>query len=446
MLMTKKEKSEILQRLIVAQKKTNEMFGREPISRDLHPGSDIAQRWTLITAAYSGLEQTLKFLIAVEKSQNINELLNYQSQGNEGGKKSSGERFLFRTHSLATLFCHLEESTKDVVRDVYCQFQSLHSYIGIENLDDFLKKVSGNDGKGYERWRYSLIEVERELPHNSTEALITIWGICVEITRSRIHENQNVRMLDEKLTLKFYQWLTARITEVSIEQQDKGQRFQNLISEAHDRVFQDRHPLNVFAEILWHFEQYKSHGLTNVSDQLSATISRWCVADVDRYTSQSGMTSLWWFIKRAKGRTPNGESIQWNLDTRRFEDVPWSLKHLSQDDLPQNAFVVNDPPSQGTGSLQELKRVAKESEYKIRENRAFVSSVNPDKNCWYRTLEVAELHNMNPVLTIWQRQEYDCRRFAFVEECKTDEMSQPIQTWTKSNRILEQFGEFEKSE
>ena len=84
--MTKKEKSEILQRLIVAQKKTNEMFGREPISRDLHPGSDIAQRWTLITAAYSGLEQTLKFLIAVEKSQIINELLNYQSQGNEDGK------------------------------------------------------------------------------------------------------------------------------------------------------------------------------------------------------------------------------------------------------------------------------------------------------------------------------------------------------------------------
>ena len=123
------------------------------------------------------------------------------------------------------MFCHLEESTKDVVRDYYYQFQSLHSYIGIENLDDFLKKVSGNDGKGYERWRYSLIEVERELPRNSTEALITIWGICVEITRSRIHENQNVRMFDEKLTLKLCQWLTARISEVSIEQQDKGPTF-----------------------------------------------------------------------------------------------------------------------------------------------------------------------------------------------------------------------------
>ena len=44
MPMTKKKKSEILQRLIVAQKKTNEMFGREPISRDLHPGSDIATK------------------------------------------------------------------------------------------------------------------------------------------------------------------------------------------------------------------------------------------------------------------------------------------------------------------------------------------------------------------------------------------------------------------
>ena len=439
MPMTKEEKGEKVQRLCTAHKKTKEILEREPILRDFHPGTDIAQRWTLITAAYSGLEQTLKFLIADEKSYTIKQLRNHQSQGNKE-KKSNGGRYPYRTHDLSGLFCHLEESKKEVVRDYYGQFQSLHSYIKIENLDHFLVEVSRHDGKGYERWRYTLIEDKKQLPRNSTEALVAIWGVCNEIAGGSLSEKRSVRMLDENLRWKLCQRLKNEASKVSIKRQDAGQQFQNLALEVNDRLFQGKHALNVFTEILWHFDRYRSHGLTNVSDQLSEAISRW-VNDVSCYRSRSGMTSLRWFVERAQGRTREGESIRWNPETKRFEDVPWALEHLSQDKLPPNAFAVNSTSSMGI--LQKLKMDAKESGYEIRENRAFMSSANSDIDVWHRTLEVSEIHNMKPVVTIWQNWEDGCQRFYFVEECKREEMSRLIRIWIESNRIVEQFGEFE---
>ena len=443
MPMTKVEKGEIVQRLCTAHNKTNDMLKREPISRDYHPGTDIAQRWPLITAAYSGLEQTLKFLIADEKSYTIKELLNHQSQSNENNNKSNGGKYPYRTHNLVGLYCRLEESKKDVVREYYGQFQSLHSYITIESLDGFLKEVSSQDGRGYDRWRYTLIEFEEPLPRNSIEALIAIWGVCVEIAEKSVSDQRRIRMLDTKLTQTLWEGLQIQMDKVSIGRQAAGEPFKNLKVEAIERLFQGRHALNVFAEILWYSGQYKSHGLTNVSDQLSEAICQW-IDNVLNCKSQSGMTSLRWFIERAQGRTPEGKSIRWNREAKRFEDVPWSLEYLSQDELPQDAIVVDSSPSEGT--LQKLKMAAKESGYKIRENLSFLSSDNSDTNVWYRTLEVSEEHNMKPVVIIWQNHEDYGWRFHFVEECRTDEMSQPIKTWIEVNRILEQFGEFEEVE
>ncbi len=328
MPMNKLQKGEIVKRLQVAYKKTNEILEREPISRDLHPGSDIARRWTIITAAYSGLEQTLKFLIANEESYTIEELINHRSQSNKKINKSIGGRYPYRTHDLARLFCCLEESKKVVIRKYYGQFQSLHSYISIESLDDFLKEVSDLDGKGYERWRYSLIEVKKPLPRNSAEALVAIWGVCTEIAIKCVFDNQRVRMLDQKLRWTLWQQLEKQMNAVSLKRQIAGEPFQNLKIEARDRLFQDRCSLDVFAEILWHFDRYRSHGLTNVSGQLSEAVNKWIAHFLD-YKSKAGITSLRWFIERAQGRTPLGESIRLNKETKHFEAVPSSLEYLS---------------------------------------------------------------------------------------------------------------------
>ena len=319
--MTKEEKREKVQRLSVAQKKIKEMLEREPIVTDLHPGNNVAQNWPFIIAAYSGLEQTIKLLIADEQSYTIKELLDTRSQSKTEKNKSKGGVFPYRTHDLAGLFCHLDKSKTDIVREYYGQFQSLHSYIKIDKLDDFLNEISREDGRGYERWRYTLIEDEVQMPRNSPEALVAIWEVCTDIAIASVYENQRVRMLEKRLTQSLFGLLQKWENEVSINQQDAGLPFQDLRREAREQVFKGRHPLNVYAEILWHFNKHRSHGLANVSDQLSEVFSKWA-ANLIEIRNGSGMTSLRWFVERAQGRTTGNQSIRWNSETRRFEDIP----------------------------------------------------------------------------------------------------------------------------
>ena len=189
--MTDNEKFEKAQRLSVAYEKTKKFLESQSVTRDYHPGSDIASEWTIITAAYSGLEQVIKYLIAEEKSFTIQELLHKQGQSGNGKKKNHP----YRTHNLASLFDYLKDETKTIIREYYSQYQSLHSYITIETVDGFLSQVSRVDGKGYELWRYTLIQNEKQLPQNSAEAMVAIWGICVQIAKSRKFDIQCVKML-----------------------------------------------------------------------------------------------------------------------------------------------------------------------------------------------------------------------------------------------------------
>ena len=106
MPMSRDEKIEKVQRLLTAHRKTKEVLENEPVTWEVHPGSEIARNWTVITAAYSGLEQTMKYLIAEENAQSIAELIERR-----GRKKSP-----YETHDVAKLFSKLAEPTQDVVR------------------------------------------------------------------------------------------------------------------------------------------------------------------------------------------------------------------------------------------------------------------------------------------------------------------------------------------
>ncbi len=55
---------EIVQRLTIAQERTREAYEDTFKGHDVHPGTEIAGVWPFTTAAYSGIEQTFKFLIA----------------------------------------------------------------------------------------------------------------------------------------------------------------------------------------------------------------------------------------------------------------------------------------------------------------------------------------------------------------------------------------------
>lgn len=426
MPMTRGERIERVQRLITAHRKTREALEREPVTTELHPGTDIARRWPVITAAYNGLEQTLKYLIAEEKAYTIDELMEFAEPDIEDVNDRRRKRYPYRTHNLAWLFSQLPESTQNVVRDFFGRFQSLHSYITIAGLDQFLEEVSGPKGTGYERWRYTLIE-DRQLPRNSPEALVAVWGVCVEIAEQRVWENQRVRMPDEELTWRLRQELENALQSVSSDRQNAGEPFRNIVPEIDAWLWEGGHPLNAFTQVLWCFSRWGSHGVLNASDWLSDVIQRW-VTRILKDPAAAGLTPLRTFVVRAQGLSAEGESIRWNPGVKRLEAIPWSLDARFRRDLPPNAIVVGDLTRKGP-LLRTLWEAANDSGYRVLENRAFVGP--PDTDVWFRTVEVQDEDEdeVKPVLTMWQRQYEDDNLFYMVEECSRDVMSQHVRRW-----------------
>ena len=265
MPMTRESRMEKVQRLSTAHTKTKEILEGEPLTRELHPGTDIARNWTVITAAYSGLEQTLKYLIAEERDLTIAELINYSAPKRTGNIECETGKYPYRTHNLCRLYSKLEESTRNVVQDFYGRFQSLHSYITVGRVDKFLDRVSGPGGTGYERWRYSLIE-DTNLPKNSPEALLAIWDACIQIAEYSLWKNQKVRMPDKELTQKLRQLLNDINLNVSVERHNAGEPLQNTSGEIKDWLWSKGHPLNAFADVLWHFARFGTHGVVDIPE------------------------------------------------------------------------------------------------------------------------------------------------------------------------------------
>ena len=426
MPMSRDASIEKVQRLLTAYKKTRETLESEPVTWELHPGTDIARNWTVITAAYSGLEQTLKYLIAEENGFTIPELIDFAVSDNVDANERNAKTYPYRTHSLSWLFSKLEKSTQDVVRDFFERYHSLHSYIAIGSADDFLNRVSGHQGVGYERWRYTLIE-EKPLPKNSPEALVAIWGVCVQIAEERRWKKQRVRMPDKELARTFCHRLETLLGNVSVDRQNAGEPFQDISGEIKDWLWRGGHPLNAFAEVLWHFARYGSHGVEDVSEWLSDTLTRW-VNEVVASPVASARTSLRAFLTRAQGLTPDGQSIRWDPSRNRFEAIQWSLEQRFSDTLPPQATAIGDLTRYQT-LLTALWVAARDSGYRVLENRAFKAP--PGQDIWFCTLEVQaeDAGEVQPVLSMWQQRDIDDGLFYMVAERALEEVSEPLRHW-----------------
>ena len=428
MAMSDHEKREKVQRLVTAHKKTKDALEREPVSRELHAGSDIARKWPVITAAYSGLEQTLKYLIAEEKHKGIAELIGFREKN----------RYPYQTHNVAWLFSELENPAQEVLRDFYGRYQSLHSYITVETVDEFLRIVSEPRGRGYERWRYSLIEDrDREIPKNSPEGLVAIWGVSVEVAEERAWGKQRVRMPDEELTTSWGMEFDDMVMDVAVDRQNAGEPFQDIEREFRDWAWKKGHPLNSFADVLWHFSRYEEHGQTGMSEWLSEAVTKWAKAVVNN-PAMSGRTAMRTFVERAQGNMPDGQSLRWNRDAQRFEAIPWSLEHRHQKVLPLNAIVIGNPGDRGS-RLRTLWQAAKRSGYRVVENRAFYGAPASDDS-WFRTLEIQadEEGEARPILSMWQKRIERDDLYYMVEQRPRDEIDDHVHRWME---LAQRIGE-----
>ncbi|MCY4583632.1 MAG: hypothetical protein OXE50_12690 [Chloroflexi bacterium] len=150
------------------------LYHANPVHHDVVPSYNALQAWPYIVCAYSGIEQTIKVLLQTNS-------IRYPDRGSKG-------------HMLDYLFSLLPESEKDIVRECYAIYHSLHTYIDIDTADEFLKAISGGvqSKSGYNDWRYMLMDFEStiltaQIPRNHPSAMIEVWGTLTKILMAKLY-------------------------------------------------------------------------------------------------------------------------------------------------------------------------------------------------------------------------------------------------------------------
>ena len=234
-----------------------------------------------------------------------------------------------------------------------------------------------------------------------------------------------MRTPDEALVSQFSMQLDKLMMNVSVERQNAGEQFRDTAEEFRDWARRTGHPLNAFADVLWHFAKYGEHGQGDVSAWLSDALGRWAQVVLND-AARAGSTSLRAFVQRAQGHTREGESIRWDRDAKRFESVPWSLENRHWDVLPPDSIEISDP----TGlRLRALWQAARRSRCRVLENRAFNGP--PNDAPWFCTMELraAEDCDEGPILSIWENEFDAAGRLYMVEQRPRDAMDEHVRTW-----------------
>ncbi len=316
-MLTKEQQVDMVHKLRTALDRTVESHRLTGRKRDMHRGTDMAIQWGTITLSYSGLEQTLKYLVAVERKRTI----------------ECVRRLLGRDgHDLSKIFCSLEEDTKETLRKHYAVYQSLHSYIDIPELDEFLCDVSSapdeqkDAGRGYERWRYLLIE-EKPVPPNSAEAMLFIWSTAVRIAERKEDPGFPLRTIAVEIDRELRYRLKCIL---------RNPEFQNIRA-CYEWLKRQGGDLNFYAEFLWNHEREHPDTFGDAPQEIREALEC-CLEALDKEKEMTLSHDTWLFIARARGRTPLGLSIRWNDESGRFEKVPWNLCPMTSEKCPEAAI------------------------------------------------------------------------------------------------------------
>ena len=105
-------------RLRFAHEETLAGYAQRPLRNELIGDVVLGQQWPAISAAYSGIEQTLKFLIALDKGLTVDELL-VENGIVENPEEEPPRRTKYRIHQLGTLFSRLDPGTSNRIDQDY---------------------------------------------------------------------------------------------------------------------------------------------------------------------------------------------------------------------------------------------------------------------------------------------------------------------------------------
>ena len=359
-------------------------YAQRPVRNELLGDVQLGQEWPTISAAYSGIEQTLKFLIALDKGLTVDELL-VKDGIVENPEEEPNRRTKYLIHKLGTLFSRLDSGTRDIVEQEYAIWQSLYDYIPICRCADFLGHIQGDSDQGHLDWRYCLIQGKSPL-QNSADAMLAIWALLVRRCEARAgHPHRSgTRTANEEVADGLSEYLEAACTDADTWAVENNKPIDSLTAEYAGWVPTKTSLINNMATLLGHCSRY-GHVPEDEGSESWTYVLAHCVRRLMHDVRQERRGPLFTFVRRVLGDFPTGASVRWNPDAHLFENVPWPLQCETSEQQPVGATRVESEDN-ADGRLRDIWHHARIDGYEVKETRRFAANRLDDR--WYLRMRV----------------------------------------------------------
>lgn len=391
-------------RLQTAHAETLENYAHKPAWIEILGDVALAQQWLTIEATYSGIEQTLKYLIALQKSLTVDELV-VENGIVENPREEPEQRTKYRIHQLCTLFSRLDRKTQDAVEHDYAVWQSLYDYLTIPTCAEFLNRIQGDDNRGHLDWRYCLIQGHPP-PPNSADAMLAIWASLIRRCEERVEipRRASTRAADEEVRFGLSECLERACMDYELRAAENGDPISPIRKELRQWAPSGSRMVNNMAALLGHRERYLEVPEREGSEAMRRTLAT-CLMRLAHDAREGMRGALPTFARRALGYFPTGESVRWNPETVRFENVAWPLPSESRDDAPPGATRVA-PEENAYGRLRDIWHHASVAGYQVKETRAFAANVDQPVQ-WHLRMRVYDQHEgaEDARISVWQERD-----------------------------------------
>ena len=403
---------------------------QEP-KQDISLNYALTNAWPTVVTSYSGVEQAIKLLIALRKGLTVEELVR--------PPRESGNRCRpFESHNLAELFDQLDSEEKRAIGSVFRTFQSLYCFIPYNTVEEFLTEISRCGG--YTRWRYCLVEVEKEPPRNAPDALLALWRcLLIELKRqSKWVENRCVPL--SKHILNELKYLLAQAEKNEMNEQARQQyRKSTVISfPRFDRDIQKwlgppENHMNAYAKALHDHYSGRMLSAGAMPATIGPVLERWYESVHSRATRDKTAMSV--FARRAWGESlshatpPTGPSIEWDHSAACFQPTPWTLEPRKSTCAPPGTTVVQDDHPLRS-DFRRLRKLAAKHAYSFLENQACKGCESSEP--WCRIYEVRDTNSpRRTIMTLWAHCAEE-RSFHVCEEPSLASAPHDFQAWLLS--------------
>ena len=414
-------------RLRFALEETLAGHWQRPLRNELLAAVALGQEWPAISTAYSGIEQTLKFLIALDKGLTVDELL-LQNGIVENPVEEPDRRTKYRIHQLGNLFSRMEPVTRSSVEQDYAIWQSLYNYIPRYSCAEFLEHIQGDDDRGHLDWRYCLIQGQLP-PQNSADAMLAIWSLLVRRCEARAgqHHQASTRTANEEVADGLAEYLEQACADAEKWAAENNQAIGSLREDCAGWAPTRTRLINKMAALLGQCERYGQVPEHEGSESLLFILAH-CARRLKYREREGKRGALFTFVRRSLGYFPTDESVRWNPDVHRFENVPWPLQSETREREPEEATRV-EPEDNADGRLRDIWHHARIDGYEVKETREYAAQPAPDDR-WYLRIRVYDRveGTEEARISIWQQ--HSLEGAIAIEEHRPDLPTRPgIAMW-----------------